>query len=67
MAQTNFTASDMYPKSAPAVVSTPAPKAAKKKPEPVVEAPIVEEVAVAAVEEPVVTEIVAEEEPVISE
>jgi hypothetical protein len=51
MAQTNFTAGDMYPKAAPAPAPAPkkaeapapAPKKAVKKPEPVVEAPVVEE------------------------
>jgi hypothetical protein len=49
MAQTNFTAGDMYPKAAPASapkkVEAPAPAAKKafKKPEPVVETPVVAE------------------------
>jgi hypothetical protein len=45
MAQTNFTAGDMYPKAVkPVVVSAPAaPKKFAKKAEPVVEAPVVEE------------------------
>ena len=47
MAQTNFTAADMYPKAAiaKATHAAPAPKKAKKAvAEPVVEAPVVEEV-----------------------
>lgn len=52
MAQTNFTAADMYPKASiakgdhAAPVAASAPKKAKKvaAPEPVVEAPVVEEV-----------------------
>ena len=49
MAQTNFTAGDMYPKAAPAPApkkveaSAPAPKKAPKTVEPVVEVETVEE------------------------
>ncbi len=46
MAQTNFTAGDMYPKAAPAAPTKAAPATPKKvakKAEPVVEAPVVEE------------------------
>ena len=50
MAQTNFTAADMYPKAVPAPQVTEEPKVsvstkkAKKTVEPVAEAPVVEEV-----------------------
>lgn len=64
MAQTNFTAADMYPKATP-VAKPAAPavkKAAPKKVEPVVAAPVVKEA-------PVVEEapVAVEEAPVDSE
>jgi len=45
MAQTNFTAADMYPKAA-AKVAAPAPKKVKKVEKPVVEEAVVEETVV---------------------
>lgn len=48
MAQTNFTAADMYPKASVAAAThaapAPAVKKAKKAAQPVVEAPVAEEI-----------------------
>lgn len=56
MAQTNFTAGDMYPKAVkPVVVAAPEPTPAPKKAKKVVEEPV------AVVEETIAEESVAEE------